>query len=204
MAFNQFKSLADVLSSFSIVYVEKDVCGVVPAKPANTTLAEHIAFALEEGIYKTSEYARCESLIFPMLQEAWKPHRKTMRLWSHVPINAEEPLTGTPDYLIASASPLGKIILGKPILATVEAKRDNFDEGWAQCTAEMLAAQKLNQDSMRVWGIVTNGELWQFGFLEHQTLTQDTAFYSVRMLDKLFGALSFIMDECAKQVANQS
>jgi hypothetical protein len=165
MAFNQFKTLAEVLSRFDIVYSKERVykadSGVLPSQ----SLREQIAFALEVDIYKTSEYARCESLIFPMLQEAWKPHKNTIRLWSHVPIAAEEPLTGTPDYLIAQASPLGNIVLGKPILAAVEAKRENFDEGWAQCTAEMLAAQHLNHDVDCIWGIVTNGESWEFGTL---------------------------------------
>jgi hypothetical protein len=201
MVFAQFKTLADVLLSFGIEYHEENILRHFEAKKeANSTFSEQIKFALEEGIYKTSEFARCESLIFPILQEAWKPYRTSLRLWSHVPIAAEEPLTGTPDYLIAQASPLGNIVLGKPILAVIEAKRENFDEGWAQCTAEMLAVQKLNHDSMRIWGIVTNGELWQFGILDGQKLRQEATFYSVRNLDELFNVLSFVIGECAKQV----
>lgn len=200
MAFNQFKTLGDVLSEFGIVYSKQDVCKIDSDAPLSQVLREQIAFALEVDIYKTSEYARCESLIFPILQEAWKPHKKTIRLWSHVPIAAEEPLTGTPDYLIAQASPLGNIVLGKPILAAVEAKRENFDEGWAQCTAEMLAAQRLNHDADCIWGIVTNGESWEFGTLIGNHLVVNTFPFSIVDLDKLFGALSFIMVECVKQV----
>ncbi len=159
MAFAQFKTLADVLSQFSITYSKEPVSQASANTSPSDVFREQIAFALETEIYRDSEFARCESLIFPLLQEVWKPYTLTMRLWSPAPIAAEEPLTGTPDYLIAQASPLGNIVLGKPILAAVDAKRENFDEGWAQCTAEMLAIQHINQDSMRVWGIVTNGEL---------------------------------------------
>ncbi|MFY7999937.1 MAG: hypothetical protein ACOVSW_15170 [Candidatus Kapaibacteriota bacterium] len=200
MAFAQFKTLAEVLSQFSITYSKESVSQASVNILPSDTLREQIAFAIDMDIYKTSEYARCESLIFPILQEVWKAHLKSLRLWSHVPIAAEEPLTGTPDYLIAQASPLGNIVLGKPILAAVEAKRENFDEGWAQCTAEMLAIQHINQDSMRVWGVVTNGELWQFGALDGRLLRQEATFYTVRNLDELFGVLSFIMAECARQI----
>ncbi len=203
MAFAQFKTLAEVLSTFEISYNEQHLYSHSTASAVagvSQAFAEQIEFALSEGIYKTSEYARCESLIFPILQEAWKSHRDNLRLWSHVPIAAEEPLVGTPDYLIAQASPLGKVVLGKPILAAVEAKRENFDEGWAQCTAEMLAIQHINKDSMRVWGVVTNGELWQFGALDGRLLRQEATFYTVRNLDELFSVLSFIMAECARQI----
>jgi hypothetical protein len=200
MAFNQFKSHGEVLAKFEISYSNKTVIQLSTNSAPNQAFREQIQFALETDIYKTSEYARCESLIFPVLQEVWKPYRSTLRLWSHIPIAAEEPLSGTPDYLIAAASHLGTIVLGKPILAAVEAKRENFEEGWAQCTAEMLAVQKLNKDASVVWGIVTNGELWQFGTLVKQHLTQEPTFYSISRLDELFGALSFIMEECAKQV----
>lgn len=200
MAFTQFKSLGETLLMFSIVYHEQTVVKPLSSVQISSAFVEQMRFALEEGLYRTSEYARCESLIFPILQEVWKPHRSVLRLWSHVAIAAEEPLTGTPDYVIATASPLGNIVLGKPLLAAVEAKRENFDEGWAQCTAEMLALQRLNHDSMPVWGIVTNGELWQFGKLMDATLMKELSFYAITDLNKLFDALAFVLEECRKQV----
>ncbi len=48
----------------------------------------------------------------------------------------------------------------------VEAKQDNFEAGWAQCLAEMIAAQRLNETAqIIIYGIVSNGNLWQFGKL---------------------------------------
>jgi hypothetical protein len=204
MAFNQFKTLAEVLSQFDVVYSNEMFCEILPNAFPSNVFRDQITFSLQTEIYKTSEYARCESLIFPLLQEVWKPYQSTLRLWSHVSISAEEPLVGTPDYLIAQASPLGNIVLGKPILAAVEAKRENFDEGWAQCTAEMLAAQRLNQDFTAIFGIVTNGESWEFGKLIDNHLIRNTLPFSIADLDKLFGALSFVMEECYKQVIKPS
>ena len=49
-------------------------------------------------------------------------------------------------------------------MIVVEAKKNDFDQGWAQCLAELVVAQKINQDAKRpVYGIVTDANLWQFG-----------------------------------------
>ena len=43
----------------------------------------------------------------------------------------------------------------------MEAKQNNFTEGWGQCLAELVAAQKLNKNNqIPIHGIVTDGELW--------------------------------------------
>ena len=79
----------------------------------------------------------------------------------------DEKLSGTPDYIIASRSELGKNVLGLPLVLVVEAKQNDFTKGWGQCLAELVAAQKLNeQPSKSVYGIVTDGELWQFGYVQ--------------------------------------
>ncbi|MEQ9354020.1 MAG: hypothetical protein RIG63_25990 [Coleofasciculus chthonoplastes F3-SA18-01] len=60
--------------------------------------------------------------------------------------------------MISTKSELGKIILGLPLLVVVEAKQNNFIEGWGQCLAELIAAQKMNQNETQpVYGIVTDG-----------------------------------------------
>ncbi len=50
--------------------------------------------------------------------------------------------------------------MGEPYLLVVEAKRDDFVGGWAQCLAALVAAQKINKRTNQVlFGIVTNGFL---------------------------------------------
>jgi hypothetical protein len=42
--------------------------------------------------------------------------------------------------------------------------KQDFEGGWAQCVAEMIACQKLNQnDHLTVYGVVSTGILWDFG-----------------------------------------
>ena len=43
----------------------------------------------------------------------------------------------------------GKTVLGTPIIVVVEAKRNDFIEGWGQCLAELVAIQRINDDNFK-------------------------------------------------------
>jgi hypothetical protein len=79
----------------------------------------------------------------------------------------------------------------------IEAKRNDFEQGWGQCLAELVAAQKINQDSSRpVYGIVTDGNLWQFGKLCEDTFFKQRDNYTIDELGRLFGAINFVLQSC--------
>ena len=102
----------------------------------------------------TSEFAICESLVYPILKEVWK-HFPQFKLWSHVPLKFNDDLSGTPDYILARLSPLGTPVMEEPYLLVVEAKQDDFDWGWGQCLAAMLAAQKVNSWPDQIMGMAS-------------------------------------------------
>ena len=88
---------------------------------------------------------------------------------------------------------LGKTVLEFPLVIVVEAKKNDFEQGWGQCLAELVAAQKLNNEASRpAYGIVTDGELWKFGLLVGDTFVSNKEGYTVGDLPALFGALYFI------------
>src|SRR5204863_6990361 len=94
-------------------------------------------------------------------------------LWSHVPLGTEEPLVGTPDYYLSRLSPLG-FVCDQPYVLVIEAKKDDFDGGWAQCLAAMLAAQRLNDSPRRIiHGCVSSGFLWEYGKLDGKELVTE-------------------------------
>jgi hypothetical protein len=135
------------------------------------------------------------------LKEVWKCYRSKFLLWSHDSLTYDENLSGFPEYILAKRSPLGKVVFDKPYLLLVEAKQDKFEEGWGQCLAEMIAAQRLNEDpQMTVFGIVSNGDRWQFGKLEADTFTRNITLYSIQELDKLFAAVNYIFRQCELQL----
>jgi hypothetical protein len=146
-----------------------------------------------------SEASICEFLIAPVLKEVWRAYSDSLLMWSHAPLGIEEPLLGTPDYYFSRRSPLG-LVPDQPYVLVVEAKKDDFDAGWAQCLAAMLASQKMNDRPNRtIYGCVSNGKLWTLGKLEGQTFTRELQEYVVTDLPELFGALHYLFAQAKQQ-----
>ncbi len=163
---------------------------------------EDLQMMMREGVVDNSEFAICENLIYPVLKEVWKQYRRNFLLWSHQALTFDNKLSGFPEYILARRSPLGKVVFDKPYLLLVEAKQDNFEAGWAQCLAEMIAAQRLNQTPpISVFGIVSNGTTWQFGKLEAEVFTRNILPYTIFELEPLFGAVNYVFQQCDGQLA---
>jgi hypothetical protein len=193
MAFTDFKSLAQVQIEYNIKYSEESFISYLDLKPSDH-FKQEFTFNLENIDVFTSEASRCENVIYPILREVYKGFVDKYTLWSHKSITYDNKLTGTPDYLISTKSELGKTILGLPLVVVVEAKQNNFIEGWGQCLAELIAAQKMNKNEAQpVYGIVTDGELWQLGRLLLDVFTKEKTRIAITDLDKLFGAIGFLL-----------
>jgi len=53
---------------------------------------------------------------------------------------------------------------------------------------------------MPVYGIVTDGKLWEFGKIKEKSFTKNTDIFTVTDLKKLFGALKFVFDESIRSL----
>ena len=194
MPFTQFKHISQVQQKYAITYREQ---AFIPAHSADFLLSENflqeLAYNLENFDAFSTEAACCELVIFPVLCEIYKQHSEQLALWVQKTIRFDETLSGVPDYLISKKSPLGKLCLETPLVAVVEAKKNDFERGWAQCLAELLAAQKLNNDAtLAVYGIVTDGQMWQFGYLVEKSFTKNTRGYFLDDIQSLAASLHFI------------
>jgi hypothetical protein len=203
MPFTSYATVADVARTYQIHF--RRAAFVTPiAGPLSEAFRSELAFTLGEVPFDVSEYAACETLIYPLLREVWKPYRDALTLWSHQPIAFDEDLCGVPDYLVARRSPLGPLVLDLPYLLVVEAKQDDFPRGWAQCLAALLAAQKLNKlPDQTLYGIATNGRVWEFAQLRADVFTQDVRPFSLQDVDTLAAALHFILAQCRDQATRQ-
>lgn len=201
MAFTkQFKSLADVLKYYQIHYLD-DEFEIIKTANINEAVKKDILFTLREVAYDVSEAAICENLIYPLLKDAWKNYVDIFSIWSHQALEYDDELTGIPDYLISKRSELGKIIFDHPLLAVVEAKKDNFSQGWAECNLEMIAMQKINKnEELAIYGLVSNGEIWEIAKLEKQVFTFYRQRFVIENLDLLFNALVSILEQCKIQL----
>jgi hypothetical protein len=196
MPFSAYKTISGVLQEFQITYSEENFIEEIQFKIPDY-FREDLALVMREGVVDNSEFAICENLIYPILKEVWKNHCTQFVLWSHQALNYDEKLNGFPEYILAQKSPLGKLVFAQPYFVLIEAKQDNFEAGWGQCIAEMIAAQKLNVNpEQEVFGIASNGKFWEFGKLKSDRLTRNQTFYTIQELDKLFAAINYIFQQC--------
>lgn len=198
MAFTDFKTISEVQERFTIRYEAAPFVQVNQVAPP-PTLVDEIAFVETYIDTRVSEFSIREGLIFPILKAVYRTYAEEFSLWSHRFIKYDEVLVGTPDYFVSKRSALGKTVLGKPLLLMMEAKKNDFDEGWAQCLAEMVAAQKLNEQSITIYGIVTDGQVWQFGKLEQDVYTYNDKLFTLDNLADLLGALDYIYAQMKEQ-----
>ena len=193
MSFSDFKAISEVQEKFGITYAMNDfVGGEETLKPSEHFLQE-FEFCMQHINVFASETSRCEAVIFPILKEVYKGYTDRYALWSGKSIAYDETLRGTPDYLIATQSELGMSVVGKPLIILVEAKKNDFEQGWGQCLAELIAAQKINGNpDTPVCGIVTDGTLWQFGRLTGDAFIQNRTNFTLDNLPVLFGAVNSV------------
>ncbi|HHC24595.1 MAG TPA: hypothetical protein ENK58_04160 [Desulfobacterales bacterium] len=200
MAFSDYKTISQVQAEYRIKYEEDNFVALKEHKISDI-FVEEFEFNQKNMDVFSSEAARCEIIIFPILREMYKYYYEKVSLWVQKSIIYDEKLSGTPDYVISKKSELGKTMLEFPLIIVAEAKKNNFDQGWAQCLSELIAAKHLNNSpEMPVYGIVTDGKLWEFGKLTEKGFTKNTDSFTVTDLNKVFGALKFIFDEAAKLV----
>jgi len=200
MAFKRYKEIGEVAQKLDLILTSENF-----VKPSKIAVPKHLEQDLDYVIknmpYKASEAAICELIIAPILKEVWKNFDKSLTLWSHKAIRFSKELGGIPDYIIAKRSHRGVVVFEKPILAVIEAKKDDFDGGWGQCATEMLTIQRINANSqIPVYGIVSNGENWEFGKLVQNQLIKNLTPYSLADLSQLFAAINFSLQECVHTV----
>ena len=143
---------------------------------------------------QTSEVAKA-LIIDDMLTEI-VPNHPTLKVWKGAPLVTDR-FTGVVDYLFTPQM----AFVSTPLLCIVEAKRDDFVRGRAQCVAEMVACVWKNEQEGHVsdvFGIVSNGRNWQFYKLTTTGDLHESTLYSRNSLDGLLGALDYVCGECAK------
>ncbi len=144
----------------------------------------------------TSERAK-ELLIDAICDEALLNHSQ-LKMWKAAPIQSKD-LTGIADYVAAPK----RRYLDNPLLCVVEAKKDDFEQGLAQCLVEMKACQEGNEtvgNKIEIYGIVTNGDGWRFYKLSTEGQVYETGLYSILEIEKLLGALSLIFAACVQNI----
>lgn len=171
-----FKMTAEVdaiVGHFGFSY-EGKLCEL-PTHKVDETSVRDLRTRIEESLpflSLSNETARREFLISPILLETVR-HTKA-KLRAEVPVEVDDQLKGTLDYFLEA----------QHRVLVIEAKNADLYRGFAQLAVELIALDRwLNSDesSDRLYGIVSTGDAWRFGFLDRtaRRITQDLRLYSV-------------------------
>ena len=167
MSYSEFTTISKVRAAFNLTVNEKtvlfaDVESIAPSDYLKTTLAEYIPLANAIN----TEKARSELIIAPVLLEVRRILNFQIGFFSGTEFNAdpENGLNGYCDYILTASSDLYEI--RTPVVTLVEAKNENIKNGLGQCIAEMLGAQRFNQQQNdeidAIYGCVTTEMLGSF------------------------------------------
>ncbi|MFN0202772.1 MAG: hypothetical protein ACKVTZ_14710 [Bacteroidia bacterium] len=204
VSFSPFKTLEEALLYFQIAERTQEIFPTIAnIQPVPENLVSDLDFNITQLPYNVSEASLCEMIIFPILKEVWKRFTSKLLLWSHKSIGKDADMAGIPDYILAKRSPLGRV-MDLPLLVMIEAKKDDFDAGWGQCVAQMVTAKTINQDLNEVYGIVTNGNSWEFAQLQAQTFTKHKTSYALQDLASLYNVLYHLFEICEAKVSAES
>jgi hypothetical protein len=121
-----------------------------------------------------------------------------LKVWKGAYLEGEK-TCGNADYLLAQR----RAYLDVPFVCVIEAKKDDFEQGAAQCLVEMQACQWSNRDSakpMTIYGIVTNGEGWKFYQLSPSGEVSESLLYGIGEMPIVLGILRVFLGLCAQNL----
>jgi hypothetical protein len=167
-----------------------------PPRPPSAFLTEAL---IRFRSFDTANTEAAKLLLIDAVFAEIVPNHPNLKVWKAMPLESDT-LIGVSDYLVAPR----RAYLALPLLCVAEAKRDDFVQGRAQCLAEMVACRDNNRqeghDVDAVFGIVSNGQVWQFYKLAKSGEVYETDPLAISDLPRLLGALDLVCAECARQV----
>ncbi len=194
MPYSQFKTLESVVSAFDLevkdtAHLYNQTALISPSD----RLSEAINEGLDLAIATSTEKARSELLISPILMEVRRSLNKKISLFSGniFDVEPERGLNGFCDFILSASAT--QSVITAPVLTVVEAKENDLRSGLGQCIAEMIGAQIFNQKKglvHTIYGTVTTGTTWRFLQLDQQTVQIDLTEYFINQLDLILGILS--------------
>lgn len=170
--------------------------GGQPVEPSAWLLQ---TLAYNHALPASTEKARSELLIAPLLVELKQRNKDKMTVFSGYPFDVDESrgLRGYCDYLISRRH--NAVFIESPVIAIVEAKKDqDLIDASPQCIAEMYAARLFNEQRQEpqpcIYGAVTTGYDWLFLRMEDSQVSLDTERYAIQSLAELLGAWQRVIE----------
>ena len=200
MPYSQFTTITKVKEAFNLTTVEgirflPEIDPIEPSTVLKTLLETNIPWA----IATSTEKSRSEAIINPVLLEVRRIFNQQIGVFSGEEFNVDSTvgLNGVCDFLISRSAE--QLDIEAPVVIVVEAKKEDLKVGLGQCIAEMVAAQKFNENKGKsikiIYGIVSSGTQWRFLKLEGTTVTIDFTDYPLPPVQPILGFLVWMVRE---------
>jgi len=198
MSYSKFKTIAQVKAAFGLTVLEGDrfLPQTNPVQPS-LTLQDYLKESLPLVATSGSEKARSEGIIYPVLLEVRRALNREVSVFSGEEFNVDESvgLNGVCDFLLTRSRQVLEI--AAPAVVIVEAKKTDLKLGLGQCIAEMVAAQQFNHAQSEsvsvIYGVVSNGNQWQYLKLEQTQVCIDLSIYPLPPVDGILGDLVWML-----------
>jgi len=194
MSYREF-SLAKVKKAFNLSIDEKvDIYANIPELECSQLLTETLSYNVPLALAISTEKARSEMIVTPILIEVRRQLQSKFSLFSGVEftVDSQKGLNGFCDFIISGSSE--QFFVSAPVMMLVEAKNDDIKSGLGQCVAEMYAAQLFNEQEGNqietVYGAVTTGSIWQFLQLSGNSISIDRSEYYLSNVNRILGILA--------------
>ena len=194
MSYSDF-SLSSVKKAFQFHLIEQiDLFMSTPDLNPSPFLTAILKDNLQIALASNTEKSRSEMIIAPILIDLRKQLENHISIFSGInfTVDPSQGLNGNCDFLISYSQEL--MLLTAPIIALVEAKKEDLNSGLGQCIAEMIAAQRFNEQEgneiTEIYGVITSGTIWKFLKLVENQVFLDLTEYYLTNLPKILGILS--------------
>jgi len=195
-------TIDDLKAQFGLQLDERrNLFGTVPAVEISALLRETLVENVPMALAISTEKARSELIIAPVLMEARRQVGHQASLFSGVEfsVDPDQGLRGICDFLLSRS--IEQLTIEAPVVAVVEAKNESFRTGTSQCIAEMVGARVFNekrgQAMAAVFGAVTTGNIWKFLRLTGDTVFVDVAEYHIKETGRVVGILKAMLQGTA-------
>ncbi len=197
MAYSDF-SLRTAREKFGLSLREDtDLYGAIAEVEVSPWLRGFLGKWSPAAVAMNTEKARSEMIIAPILMEAVEASGHRFNLFSGLSLDVDKDrgLSGVCDYLLALSPE--RFFLSHPVVAVVEAKREDIPSGLGQCVAAMVGARAFNEreglPGTVIHGAVTTGSIWRFLKLEGDRVLIDLPEYYLHQVGKILGILLAIV-----------
>lgn len=197
MAYSDFKTLEQINQELGIlINAENGLYRHIEPIQLTRWFIDTMHMAYIKAIRINTESARQALIVDNVLLELNQHVTISFFLENTFNVDSSKGLVGNPDGIISKGD--NQLYITAPVVVMVEAKKSDLSSGLAQCIAEMEAARIFNERKCQalfiVYGVVTDGVLWQFLSLQGNIATIDSYLYNFDDGSRIVAILKFFVE----------